>query len=38
VDVEEGIQIIGSKGWRKQCKEGAEWNRITEKVKTHREL
>jgi len=38
VYVEEDMQIIGIKGWRKQCKERAEWKRITEKDKTHRGL
>jgi hypothetical protein len=33
--IEEDMQIIGIKLWRKQCKERAEWNRITEKAKTH---
>jgi hypothetical protein len=35
VDVEEDMQIMGIRRWRKQCKEGAEWKRITEKAKTH---
>jgi hypothetical protein len=34
-DVEEDMQIMGKKRWRKQCKERAEWKRITEKAKTH---
>jgi len=38
VDIKEDMQIIGIKGWRKQCKERAEWKRITEKAKTHRGL
>jgi len=38
VDIEEDMQIIGIKGWRKQCKERAEWKRITVKAKTHRRL
>jgi len=37
-DIEEDTQIKGIKGWRKQCKERAEWKRITEKAKTHRGL
>ena len=37
-DIEEDMQIIGIKGWRKQCKERAEWKRITVKAKTHRGL
>jgi hypothetical protein len=37
-DIEEDMQIIGIKGWRKQCKEKSEWKRITEKAKTHRGL
>jgi len=35
-DIEEDMQIIGTKRWRKQCKEREEWKRITEKAKTHR--
>jgi len=38
VDIEEDMQIIGIKGWRKQCKERAEWKRITEKAKNYRGL
>jgi len=34
-DVEEDIQRMGIRGWRKLCKERAEWKRITEKAKTH---
>ena len=37
-DIEEDMQIIGIKVWRKQCKERAEWKRITEKAKTPRGL
>jgi len=29
-DVEEDIQRMGIRGWRKLCKERAEWKRITE--------
>jgi hypothetical protein len=35
VDIEEDIQIMGIRRWRKQCKERTEWKRITEKAKTH---
>jgi hypothetical protein len=28
-------QIMGIRLWRNQCKERAEWKRITEKAKTH---
>ena len=35
VDIEKDMQIIGIRLWRKQCKERAEWKRITEKAKTH---
>ena len=35
VDIEEDMQIIGIKGWRKQCKERAERKRTTEKATTH---
>ena len=34
-DVEEDIQRMGIRGWRKLCKERTEWKRITEKAKTH---
>jgi len=33
-DVEEDIQM-GIRGWRKLSKERAEWDKITEKAKTH---
>jgi hypothetical protein len=29
VDIEEDMQIMGIKGWRKQCKERAGWKRVT---------
>jgi len=35
VDIEEGMQIMGMRRWRNQCKERTEWKRITEKAKTH---
>jgi hypothetical protein len=34
-DVEEDIQRMGIRGWRKLCKGRTGWKRITEKVKTH---
>jgi len=34
-DIEEDIHIMRIRGWRKLCKERAEWKKITEKVKTH---
>jgi hypothetical protein len=34
-DIEDDIQIMGIRGWRKLCKERAEWRRITEKSETH---
>jgi len=37
-DIEENIQIMGIRGWRKLCKERAEWKKITVKDKTHRGL
>jgi hypothetical protein len=37
-DIEEDMQIIGIEGWRKHCKDRAEWKSITEKAKTHRGL
>jgi hypothetical protein len=33
-DIEKDIQIMGIRGWRKLCKERAEWKKITEKAKT----
>jgi hypothetical protein len=33
--IEEYIQLIGIKGWRKLSKERREWRKITEKAKTH---
>jgi hypothetical protein len=35
VVIEEDMQVTGIRWWRKQCKERAEWKRITEKAKTH---
>jgi hypothetical protein len=35
VDIEEDMQIMGIRRWRKQCKERVEWKTITEKAKTH---
>jgi hypothetical protein len=32
--IEEDLQIMGVRRWRKQCEEGAEWKKITEKAKT----
>jgi len=34
-DIEDDMQIMGIRCWRNQCKERAEWNRITEKAETH---
>jgi hypothetical protein len=34
-DIEDYLQIMGVRRWRKQCKERAEWKKITEKAKTH---
>jgi hypothetical protein len=34
-DVEEDIQRMGIRGWRKLCKETMEWKRITQEAKTH---
>jgi hypothetical protein len=34
-DIEEDIEIMEIRGWRKLCKEREEWKKITEKVKTH---
>jgi len=35
LDIEEDMQIMGIRLWRKQSEERAEWKRITEKDKTH---
>jgi hypothetical protein len=35
VDIEEDMQIMGIRRWRKQCKKRAQWKKITEKAKTH---
>jgi hypothetical protein len=32
---EEDLQIMGVRQWRKQCKERADWKKITEKAKIH---
>jgi hypothetical protein len=34
-DVEEDIQRMGIRGWRKLCKGRTEWKRITEETETH---
>jgi hypothetical protein len=34
-DIEEDIQMMGMRGWRKLSKERTEWRRITEEAKTH---
>ena len=33
-DIEEDMQTMGIRRWRKKCEERAEWRRITEKAKT----
>jgi len=33
--IEEDLQIMGVRRWRKECEERAEWKKITEKAKTH---
>jgi hypothetical protein len=33
--IEEDLQRMGVRRWRKQCEERAEWKKITEKAKTH---
>jgi hypothetical protein len=35
VDIEEYMQIMGIRRWRKKCKERSERKRIAEKAKTH---
>jgi len=34
-DIEEDIQALGIRGWKKLSKKRTEWRRITEKAKTH---
>jgi hypothetical protein len=34
-DVEEDIQTMGIRGWRKLSKERTEWKKIAKKAKTH---
>jgi len=34
-DIEEDIQLMEIRGRRKLCKERAEWEKITERAKTH---
>jgi hypothetical protein len=36
-DIEKYIQIMGMRGCRKLCKDRAEWKKINEKAKTHRD-
>jgi hypothetical protein len=36
--IEEDLQIMGTRRWRKLCEERAEWKKITEKAKTHSRL
>jgi hypothetical protein len=33
--IEEDLQIMGIRRWRKQCEKRAEWKKITEKAKTY---
>jgi len=33
--IEEDLQTMGVRRWRKQCEERAGWKKITEKAKTH---
>ena len=33
--IEEDLQIMGVRQWRKKCEERAEWKKITEKAKIH---
>jgi hypothetical protein len=33
--IEEDLQIMGVRRWRKQCEGRAKWKKITEKAKTH---
>jgi hypothetical protein len=34
LDIEEDMQVMGIRRWRKQCRESAEWKRITAKAKS----
>jgi hypothetical protein len=34
-DIEEDLQIMGVRWWRKQCEERAEWKKIIARAKTH---
>jgi hypothetical protein len=38
LDIEEDMEIMGVRWWRKQCEERAEFKRIAEKAKTHSEF
>ena len=38
IDIEEDMQIMGTRRWRKQCEDRAEWKRIAEKAKTRNGL
>jgi hypothetical protein len=33
--IEEDLQIMGVRWWRKQCEKRAQWKNMTEKAKTH---
>jgi len=33
--IEEDLQIMGVRRWRKQCEERAKWKKVTEKAITH---
>jgi hypothetical protein len=35
VDIEEDMQVMEIRRWKKQCKERAEWKTITERAKIH---
>jgi hypothetical protein len=37
-DIEEDMQTVRVRQWRRQCEERVEWKRFTEKAKTHSEL
>jgi hypothetical protein len=36
--IEENLQIMEVRRWRKKCEERAEWKKITEKSQTHSRL
>jgi hypothetical protein len=33
--IEEDLQVMGVRRWRKQCEERVQWKKVTGKAKTH---